>query len=143
MTDAALPADRFVPGDFRIGRVLVRAGGVVSRNILKLGLVSAIADLPSLLLPRPAPANVDQGFDVPMFLAALSLMMLVGLLGQAIVTCGAFEDMRRRPVVLAVGLKVFSDWGRRSQAVLLNLSCVSSRSRGSLASLRGRRRAAA
>ena len=74
MTDAALPADRFVQGDFRVGRVLGRAGRIFSRNILKLGLVSAIADLPSLLLPHPAPADADPGFDVPLFLFALFLM---------------------------------------------------------------------
>ena len=49
MTDTSLSA-RFAESDFRVGRVLNRTASVLSRNFLPFFIVTAIANLPTLLL---------------------------------------------------------------------------------------------
>src|SRR5450631_1524324 len=46
MTDASLPAGRFVGGDFRVGHVVSRAWSVLSRNFLSFFVVTAVAAMP-------------------------------------------------------------------------------------------------
>ena len=57
MTDASLPAGRFSEGEFRIGRVFSRAWSVFSGNFLTFMVVTGIASLPPLLIPKPVPQN--------------------------------------------------------------------------------------
>jgi len=107
MTDASLPAGRFTQGDFRVGHVLSLAWSVFSRNILTFSVVTGIAALPSLLIPQPSVANAGNPFlNMRLVLFAVPLMLVLSMLSQAIVFYGAFQDMRRKPVSLADGLRV-------------------------------------
>jgi hypothetical protein len=107
MTDTSLPAGRFTPGEFRVGHVFSRAWSVFSGNFLKFMVVTGIASLPPLLIPKPAPGAPPDPFgNVGLSFLALFLMIVLGTLSQAIVLYGAFQDMRGRPVSLADCLKV-------------------------------------
>jgi Membrane domain of glycerophosphoryl diester phosphodiesterase len=105
MTDAMLPAHRFVEGDFRVGRVVGRTSAIFSRNFLKFFVVTAIASLPMALLSGPAD---DDGTARSLLWAVFGLVLVIGLstLSQAIVLYGAFQDMRGRPVDLSESLQV-------------------------------------
>jgi hypothetical protein len=112
MTDASLPAGRFIEGDFRIGHVFSRAWAVFSGNFLPFVLVTGVASLPSLLMPHPAPGTPADPFtDLGRILLAVFLMIVLGTLSQAIVLHGAFQVMRGRPIDLSesarVGLRRF------------------------------------
>jgi hypothetical protein len=112
MTDASLSAGRFTQSDFRLGNVFSRAWWVFSRNFLTFTLVTAIAGLPSLLMPRPTPGVPANPFDNLGIMGALFLLLIVlGTLSQAVVLYGAFQVMRGRPVDLAesarIGLRRF------------------------------------
>jgi MFS family permease len=115
MTDASLPA-RFAQGDFRVGRVLNRTTSVLSRNFLPFFSVTAVAQLPTILLPEfwaAPPSGSDQAAAQSAILLGLGLllMMVLSVLSQAVVLYGAFQDMRGRPVRLVesfqVGLRRF------------------------------------
>jgi hypothetical protein len=108
MTDASLPAGRFTERDFRIGQVFSRAWSVFSGNFLKFMVVTGIASLPPLLIPRPSPATPENPFGGVglTFFLVMFLTLVLGTLSQAIVLYGAFQDMRGRPVSLADCLKV-------------------------------------
>jgi hypothetical protein len=107
MTDAALPAGRFSHGDLRIGPVLSRAWSVLSGNFLKFSVFSGIAVLPWLLLPQPSGADADNPFaNLRLVLFVTSLAIVLNMLSQAIVFYGTLQDMRRRQVSLAEGLKI-------------------------------------
>jgi hypothetical protein len=112
MTDVSLPAGRFTEGEFRIGHVFSRAWSVFSGNILTFMLVTGVAGLPSLLMPRPSPVpQVDpfQNLGITLFLAFL--LIVLGTLSQAIVLYGAFQVMRGKPIDLGesarIGLRRF------------------------------------
>jgi hypothetical protein len=107
MTDATLPAGRILQGDLRIGPVLSRAWSVLFGNFLMFSVVSGIAALPWLLLPQPSAVDADNPFAnlrLVLFVTFLAIVLIV--LSQAIVFYGAIQDMRRRPVNLAEGLKI-------------------------------------
>jgi MFS family permease len=108
MTDASLPAGRFTERDFRIGQVFSRAWSVFSGNFLKFMVVTGIASLPPLLIPQPSPATPENPFGGVglTFFLVMFLTIVLGVLSQAIVLYGAFQDMRGRPVSLADCLKV-------------------------------------
>jgi uncharacterized membrane protein len=112
MTDASLPAGRFIEGDFRLGQVFSRAWSVFSRNFLTFTLVTGIASLPSLLIQQPVPGpqvNPFQNLGLRVFVFVLAVVL--GTLSQAIVLYGAFQVMRGRPIDLAqsarIGLRRF------------------------------------
>jgi hypothetical protein len=112
MTDASLPAGRFTEGNFRLGHVFSRAWSVFSGNFLTFILVTGIASLPSLLIPRTTPgAQVDPSQILGLGLVAVFLMVVLGTLSQAVVLYGAFQVMRGRPIDLAesarIGLRRF------------------------------------
>ena len=113
MTYASLPADRFTPGEFRLGRVFSRAWSVFSRNFFAFVLVTAIASLPRLLMPQPDPGAPPEAALQNLGFTAIALLLLVvlGTLAQAVVLYGAFQVMRGRPVNLAesagIGLRRF------------------------------------
>jgi hypothetical protein len=110
MTDTSVPAGHFTKGDFRIGHVISRTVSMFWRNFPTYFVVTAIAGLPPLLvnvLVPASPATVANPF--PNFGAGtftLFLTIVLGVLSQAIVLYGAFQDMRGRPVRLADCLKI-------------------------------------
>ena len=105
MTDATLPAHRFVEGDFRVGRVIGRTSAIFSRNFLKFFVVTAIATLPMALLSGPADDDVTAR---SLLWTVFGLFLVIGLstLSQAIVLYGALQDMRRRPIDRSESLQV-------------------------------------
>ncbi len=110
MTDASLPA-RFAQGDFRVGRVLNRTTSLLSRNFLTFFAVTAVAQLPTILLSQfsasTSPGSSQAGFQSAVLLGlGLLLMIVLSVLSQAIVLYGAFQDMRGRPVSLVDSLQV-------------------------------------
>jgi hypothetical protein len=112
MTNASLPAGRFIEGDFRLGQVFSRAWSVFSGNFLTFTLVTGIASLPGLLIPQPAPgAPLNPFQNVGLGIFVFVLMVVLATLSQAIVLYGAFQVMRGRPIDLAesarIGLRRF------------------------------------
>jgi hypothetical protein len=107
MTDASLPLKRFGEGDFSVGQVLNRTFSVLSRNLLPFSVVTAVANLPSLLLFRPAASGgVPSGHTVLLILASVIVAVVLSALAEAVVLFGAFEDMRGRRVDLIASMKV-------------------------------------
>jgi hypothetical protein len=110
MTDASLTT-RFTESEFRVGRVLNRTSSVLSRNFLFFFVVTAVAQLPTLLLFKNTDVNANaSGAEVAMTLAlalvGLVLMVVLNMLSQAVVLYGAFQNMRGREVSLAESLQV-------------------------------------
>ena len=90
-----------------------------SGNFLKFSVVTAVAALPSLLIPEPSVANADNPFaNLPLHVIASVLTGGLGMLSQAVVFYGAFQDMRGRPFSLADGLQVASAASSRSSALV-------------------------
>src|SRR5215469_11305709 len=84
MTDAALPADRFAEGQFRVGHVFSRACRVFGRNFLTFTIITGIATLPNLLLQqRPSP--VIPFANPRLTMPGIFLIVVLYLLSQAIV----------------------------------------------------------
>jgi uncharacterized membrane protein len=112
MTDVSLPASRFAQGDFRVGHVFSRAWSVFSHNFLTFILVTGIASLPSLLMPRPSPIpQADPFANLGVTLLLVVLLIVLGTLSQAVVLYGAFQAMRGKPINLTesarIGLRRF------------------------------------
>jgi MFS family permease len=105
MTDTSAS---FAESQFRVGAVLNRSSSVLSRNFLTFFVVTIVAYLPLLLVPgattdvSPEPTGISVGL---IFLGAF-LTMVLGMLSQAVVLYGAFQDMRGRRVNLPESLKV-------------------------------------
>src|ERR1700731_4699991 len=107
MTDASLPAGRFLEGDFRIGQVFSRAWSVFSGNFLTFVLVTGVANLPSLLVPQPTPGGAANPFqNAGLSLLGALLMVVLGTISQAVVLYGAFQVMRGRPIDLAESVRI-------------------------------------
>jgi hypothetical protein len=111
MTDASL-STRFSESDFRVGRVLNRTASVLSRNFLIFFVVTAVANLPSLLLFKAsttataASSSREILWNVALIGLGLVLTIVLSTLSQAIVLYGAFQDMRGRQVSLSESLQV-------------------------------------
>ncbi len=123
MTDISLPA-RFAEtdfriardhdrttSDFRVGRVIDRTASVLSRNFLPFFLVTAIAQLPSQVFSQISASTTSglsqSGAETAGLIGlASSLSMVLGILSQAIVLYGTFEDLRGRPVSVRASLQV-------------------------------------
>ena len=106
MTDASMAA-RFAESDFRVGRVLSRAASVFSRHFLTFFIVTLVAYSPITLLARaPTTATTDPAQALIMLGLGFVLLMVLGMLSQAVILHAAFQDMRNRPVNLAESLKV-------------------------------------
>ena len=89
MTDTALAAPSFAESEFRIGSVMSKTIIVLSRNLLTFCIVTAIANLPHVLLIN------RENYGIKMMVGAL-----LSALSWAILIYVAFEDMRGRPVDL-------------------------------------------
>ena len=108
MTDISLAAPSFAEREFRVGSVISAAITVLSRNLLPFCIVTAIANLPYVLLFNDGgvirnPAAVLWNF------AGFALFVAWSAVNQAILLYAAFEDMRGRPV----DLSAFSRHARR------------------------------
>jgi hypothetical protein len=102
MTDASLPAGRFIEGDFRVGHVVSRAWSVLSRNFLSFFVVTAVA-----AMPQAATGTVGDPFEALQVegLGAL-LGVLLSPLSQAVVLYGAFQAMRGKRVDLGESIRI-------------------------------------
>jgi uncharacterized membrane protein len=113
----------FAESQFRVGAVLNRTSSVLSRNFLTFFVVTIVAYLPLLLIPGAAlEAGPDPAAGVGFIFLGGFLTMVLGMLSQAVVLYGAFQDMRGRPVNLAESLKV----GLRRFLPILALAIVMS-----------------
>jgi len=114
MTAAASPG-HIAARDFRVGHVLSRTASLFARNFPTYFVLTAVAGTPPLLvdvLVPASPATVANPFpNVGTAALTFVLTIVVGILSQAMVLYGAFQDMRGRPVRLAdclqVGLRGF------------------------------------
>ena len=105
MTDASLPAGRFVEGHFRVGHVLARARSVFLRNFLKFTIVTAVANLPGVLLQQVViPSGPAQ--YVPYAFLGFLLSVLLYLLSQAVLLSAAFQAMNGKPAGLVESIRV-------------------------------------
>jgi hypothetical protein len=101
MSVTSVGATMDLPDGFRIGNVLGRAVGVLSRHVVLFVLVAAAAQLPSLviafLVPGIGVGSRAAGF---MTIAVVSWFTIVVILPitQTIVYHGAFQDMCSRPI---------------------------------------------
>jgi hypothetical protein len=107
MTDLALPASRFDPRDFRIGAALSRTFSVLAHNFPAFFLINLVAVLPDLLFEN-GPVGLALGLrQKPAIVTAVSLLtFLLGMICQAAVLHGAFQDMLGRPVRLLESVQV-------------------------------------
>jgi hypothetical protein len=130
VTDIALPASRFNARDFRIGAALSRTFSVLTRNFPAFFLISAIAGLPELLFEG---GPVGRALGLPQnksIIGVVGLAWLLGLICQATVLHGAFQDMCGRPVRLIesvqVGMRRFFPvlGASLTSIVLISLGCV-------------------
>jgi hypothetical protein len=104
MANTTVSLNRGVVGDFRVGRVFDRASSVYTRNFLIFTLVPMVAYLPSLLLPAGAGAAQNRGWVIT--LLAVILAVMLGLLSQAILVYGSFQDMRGKQVNIGESFNV-------------------------------------
>ena len=109
MTNASLPS-RFAESDFQVGRVLNRTSSVLSRNFLTFFVVTAVANLPTQLIFKGTNAATtgSTGQGAVFLVLGGFLAVVLGVLSQAVVLYGAFQDMRGRQVSLPESLKVGS-----------------------------------
>ena len=110
MTDASLTT-RFTESEFRVGRVLNRTSSVLSRNFLFFFVVTAVAQLPTLLFfkgtdIKPNTSGAEVAMILALTLGGLLLMVVLSMLSQAVVLYGAFQNMRGREVSFAESLQV-------------------------------------
>jgi MFS family permease len=121
MTD--VPA-RFADSQFRVGAVLNRTSSVLSRNFLTFFIVTIVAYLPLLLIPGATADVTTDPAAISLGLIGLAafLTMVLGMLSQAVVLYGAFQDMRGCQVNLSESLKV----GLRRFLPIIGLAIVMS-----------------
>ena len=124
MTDTTVSLASFAESDFRIGRILNRTTSVLSRNFPMFFAVSAVAQLPTLLVSRLSfsPETVTSGWQLTQVFAltgaSVVLTIVLSVISQAVLLYGAFQDMRGRPVSLIESLQV----GRRRFFPIIGLA---------------------
>jgi len=106
MANTSVSANRGAAGDFRVGRVFDRTSSVYTRNFLIFTLVPLVAYLPSLLLPTRADGMAYQNGGWMIALLAIILTVTLGLLSQAILVYGSFQDMRGKQVDIGESFNV-------------------------------------
>jgi hypothetical protein len=79
------------PVEFRIGDVLVKSWGALSRHFLTFFVLAGSSQLPALLL-RPGPKEYGRIF------ALLGLNIVLSAFAQAVVVYAAFQDLRGQAV---------------------------------------------
>jgi hypothetical protein len=123
MTDISLPAAydnadfRLTPekvseiGGFRVGRVIDRTAGVLSRSFLPLFLVTAVAQLPTQLVSHiwnsPASGHPPSSAHLIAASAGLwALSILRGIISQGTILYRTFADLRETTVSVGGALQV-------------------------------------
>ena len=108
MADAAVLTLPAAESDFSIGRCFTRTFNVLTRHFLMFSAVMAVAAAPSVALIGVVPTiNSSNSLRAGVIvLVATFLSGILGILGQAVVVHGAFQDMRHRPVDFTESLKV-------------------------------------
>ena len=106
MANTSVSANRGSDGDFRVGRVFDRTSSVYTRNFLIFTLVPLVAYLPSLLFPASAGGMAYQNGGWVIALVAIILTVMLGLLSQAILVYGSFQDMRGKQVDIGESFNV-------------------------------------
>ncbi len=106
MANTSVSLNRGAVGDFRIGRVFDRASSVYTRNFLVFTLVPLVAYLPSLLLPASAGGMSGENRSWVVGLLAIILTVMLGLLSQAILVYGSFQDMGGKQVNIGESFNV-------------------------------------
>jgi hypothetical protein len=106
MSGVSLSVGRFSEGDFSVGHVVSQAWSVLSRNFPKFFLVTAIA-----AMPQAATGTVGDPFrslwpGIQVEGLGHFLGLVLGLLSQAVVVYGAFQDMGGKRVDLGVSMRV-------------------------------------
>jgi hypothetical protein len=107
VADAAVLTLPAAESDFSIGRVFNRTFTVLTRHFLAFSLVMAVATAPVVALTGLS-ANNDPTSPRAIILIFVSvfLMGVLGILAQAVVVHGSFQEMRHRRVDIAESLKV-------------------------------------
>jgi hypothetical protein len=99
MTESSFAAPRVHTSDLRLGAVIIRSASVLWRHLITFFVVGLLASLPALLLVKPSAVGPVGPAPLSRLLwemFALGLLMAAGTLGQAVIICTAFQDMRRR-----------------------------------------------
>ncbi|HLN11337.1 MAG TPA: hypothetical protein VK281_20605, partial [Xanthobacteraceae bacterium] len=108
MADITVPA-RFIPGEFRVGRVFSRSYAIFSAHVGTFFLLGAISALPALLINwnqlAQSPGRPTAAAGI-LILVGVVLSLIIGPLVQAAMLYGAFQDMRGREVRLGESLGV-------------------------------------
>jgi len=107
MADTPVARARFVDGDFGIGRVLRRSASVLCRYFLPFSAVTAVVNLPVLLLVEGEAIAVDTPAEFAVWLSLVFMLSFVlGSLSQGVILHAAFQDVRGGPVSLSRSLSV-------------------------------------
>jgi hypothetical protein len=110
MTDTSVAAAHLATTDLRLGSIISRSGGILSRHFLTFFIVTLIAYAPTLLMGStdaadPVAPSEALSQAIWAFLA-LILLMVLSTLAYAILLHATFQDMRHRPVRLIASLNV-------------------------------------
>jgi hypothetical protein len=98
---------RFAESDFRVGRVLSRTATVLSRHFLIFAAITAVANLPTLLLFQGGTrATITPDQSPVIFIVGIVVSIVLTYLAQAVILHAAFQAMRGRPVSLGESLSV-------------------------------------
>jgi len=98
MTVATVAAE----GEFRIGQVINRASKVLIANFWFFFVVMVVASLPDVIFSKPSPSPSETGaynYAITLILQ-LVVMLVAGVIGQAIVAGSALQYLRGEPVRL-------------------------------------------
>jgi uncharacterized membrane protein len=99
MTDISLAAPSFAEREFRVGSAMSKTIKVLSRNALTFGIVTGVANLPTVLLMRVY--RVMNSYDLVIRIGGLALSdVLLVAPSQAILLYAAFDDLRGRSIDL-------------------------------------------
>jgi hypothetical protein len=109
MANTSIPVSRVSVGEVRLGRIFDRTTSIYTRNLVPFSLVALVASIPPLLLVAGVgigAANPVVGMSPGAMVLIWLLSVSLGLLSQAILVYGAFQDMRGRPVNLSESVNV-------------------------------------
>jgi len=81
--------------DFRVGNVLNRAWEIMAPNFLPFFAVTFVVALPNLIFLLRDPRSGGFGWT---FAVAIFSGMVLGVIGQAVILFGAFQQLRGEPV---------------------------------------------
>jgi hypothetical protein len=101
MSVPSVPARGFTETEFGIEQVLRRTWLVFSRNIPKVIIVAGLANVQPLLLAWAAPNAPDSVLGQVLLAIGVCVTLVIYVLGQAILSFGAFQVVSGAPMRLA------------------------------------------